>query len=308
MTASTQPTQIDESLVVTSTTQQTQGDNPETYRFVQLGPNLGDMTDVEVNEVVDEVISDINQGAVEMENAEPTSTAKTQENIGSDPLNFSLRIDKTPKLVGELLKEVSNRLRESHPGFVHQRVLRNRKIQTQDRKQFESKAKKIKKTANEETMVAVQEVEEERMAAVPEVEEERMAEVGEEDDGTMRKNVKGSPVIESLDGEQKKKVLEYFSTHPTTDIAWMEFKDDGSPLFDINGELMLQFTMKEAYLESEFLDFYISRNLTWTMTVISINSGFLGLLKTITSTRTMQSDFLSQCATTTHTTHCWSMT
>ncbi|RZC65147.1 hypothetical protein C5167_008840 [Papaver somniferum] len=151
MTSSTQPTQFDESLVVTATTQQTQSDNPETYRLVQLKPNLCDMTDVEVNEVVDAVVSDINQGVensdhgpVEMENAEPTSTAKTQENIGSDPLNFSLGIDKTPKPVGELIKEVSNRLRESQPGFVHQRVLRNRKIQTQDLKLFESKAKKIK--------------------------------------------------------------------------------------------------------------------------------------------------------------------
>lgn len=86
-----------------------------------------------------------------------------------------------------------------------------------------------------------------------------MAEVAEEDDGTMRKNVKGFPVIERLDVEKKKKVLEYFNTHPTTDIPWMEFKDDGIPLFDISRELMLQLTNKEAYLESEFLDFYISR-------------------------------------------------
>ncbi|RZC71514.1 hypothetical protein C5167_034687 [Papaver somniferum] len=43
------------------------------------------------------------------------------------------------------------------------------------------------------------------------------------------------------------------------DIASMEFKDDGSLMFDISGELILQLTSKDAYLDSKFIDFYISR-------------------------------------------------
>lgn len=42
-------------------------------------------------------------------------------------------------------------------------------------------------------------------------------------------------------------------------IASMEFKDDGSLMFDISGELILQLTSKDAYLDSKFIDFYISR-------------------------------------------------
>ncbi|RZC59769.1 hypothetical protein C5167_007077 [Papaver somniferum] len=99
-------------------------------------------------------------------------------------------------------------------------------------------------------MVAVREVKEEIMPAVPEVEEETMTEVAEEDNGTMIKDVKGSLVIERMNGDRKKKVLEYFCTHTKTDIAWMEFNEDGSPLFNITGQLMLQLTKKEAYLES----------------------------------------------------------
>ncbi|KAI3836473.1 hypothetical protein MKW98_008234 [Papaver atlanticum] len=91
-------------------------------------------------------------------------------------------------------------------------------------------------------MDAALEEEEETMAAVPEI-EETLAAVAEEDDGIMRKDVKGSPLIEMLEDK---------------DIALMEFKDNGSPLFDISGELMLQLTKKESYLES-FIDFYISR-------------------------------------------------
>ncbi|XP_026378116.1 uncharacterized protein LOC113272505 [Papaver somniferum] len=106
-------------------------------------------------------------------------------------------------------------------------------------------------------MDEVQEEKVETMAVVPEV-EETMDAVSDEDDRTMRKDVKYSQVIERLDGEQKKKVLEYFNTHPKTDIAWIEFKHDGSLLFNISGELMLQLTKKESYLESEFIDFYIS--------------------------------------------------
>ncbi|XP_026442606.1 uncharacterized protein LOC113342204 [Papaver somniferum] len=97
------------------------------------------------------------------------------------------------------------------------------------------------------------------MDPVPEVEEERMAEVAEEDDGTMRKDVKGSEVIERLEGENKEKVFEYFNTYPKTDITWIERNEDGSHLFDISRELMLHLTKKESYLESEIIDFYISR-------------------------------------------------
>lgn len=125
--------------------------------------------------------------------------ATTQENV------FSLGLEKTPKPAGELLKEAANTIRERQPSLIQQRVLRNRKIPTQDLKQYQRNSKRIKKKANEE-----------EMAAVPEVEEDRMAEVAEEDDGTMRNDVKGSEVIERLEGEKKNKVLEYFNTHPKT--------------------------------------------------------------------------------------------
>ncbi|KAI3904185.1 hypothetical protein MKW98_009193, partial [Papaver atlanticum] len=55
-------TQFDDSIVITSTTQQTQGDNPESYRLVRLGVNQGDMTDIEVSEMLAAVVSNINQG------------------------------------------------------------------------------------------------------------------------------------------------------------------------------------------------------------------------------------------------------
>ncbi|KAI3835608.1 hypothetical protein MKW98_027520, partial [Papaver atlanticum] len=89
MTAPTQPTpetfddsfastQFDDSMVITATTQQTQCDNPETYRLVRIRINQGDMTDV--TEMIDAVVSHINQaegisehGPAEMENPEPTS-------------------------------------------------------------------------------------------------------------------------------------------------------------------------------------------------------------------------------------------
>ncbi|KAI3909383.1 hypothetical protein MKW98_007907, partial [Papaver atlanticum] len=66
-------------MVITATTQQTQSDNPETYRLVLIGANPGDMTDV--TKMIDAVASDINQaegisehGTAEMENPEPTSS------------------------------------------------------------------------------------------------------------------------------------------------------------------------------------------------------------------------------------------
>ncbi|KAI3850865.1 hypothetical protein MKW98_012858, partial [Papaver atlanticum] len=81
MTTSTQPTQFDDSLVITTTTQQTQGDNPRSYMLVRIGPNQGDLTDVEVTEMLDAVVSDINQGEgisehgpAEMENLAPVVT------------------------------------------------------------------------------------------------------------------------------------------------------------------------------------------------------------------------------------------
>ncbi|RZC81044.1 hypothetical protein C5167_043628 [Papaver somniferum] len=238
-------TQFEDSMVITATTPQTQPDNAQTYSLVQLGANPDDMTNVEVSEMIDEIVSNINKtehGPAVTENAEPTSTATTQENV------FSLGLEKTPKPAGELLKEAANTIRERQPSLIQQRVLRNRKIPTQDLKQYQRNSKRIKKKANEE-----------EMAAVPEVEEDRMAEVAEEDDGTMRNDVKGSEVIERLEGEKKNKVLEYFNTHPKTDIAWIECDEDGNQMFDISGELMLQLTKKESYLESEFIDFYISR-------------------------------------------------
>ncbi|XP_026387578.1 uncharacterized protein LOC113282727 [Papaver somniferum] len=86
----------------------------------------------------------------------------------------------------------------------------------------------------------------------------RQVKAGEEDDGTLSRDVKGSRIIEMLDGDKKQKVLEYFCIHDRTDIAWMEFKDDGCLMFDIRGELILQLTSKDAYLDSKFIDFYIS--------------------------------------------------
>ncbi|KAI3930980.1 hypothetical protein MKW98_030219, partial [Papaver atlanticum] len=63
-------------MVITATTQQTQCDNPETYRLVRIGPNQGDMTDV--TEMIDAVVSDaegISEHApAEMENPKPTSS------------------------------------------------------------------------------------------------------------------------------------------------------------------------------------------------------------------------------------------
>ncbi|RZC60382.1 hypothetical protein C5167_022150 [Papaver somniferum] len=179
---STQPTQFDESLVVTATTQE--GDNPEPYRLMQIGPN-DDMTDVEITTILDEVVSNINEseyGAALMENAEPSSTAPNQQNFDND------------------------------------QMMENAESSSTDLKLYERNPKKIKKNTNEETMDAFREEEVETMVAVPEVEEERMVEVAEEDDGTMRKDMKGSEVIERLDGEKKKKVFEYFNTHPKTDF------------------------------------------------------------------------------------------
>ncbi|XP_026430554.1 uncharacterized protein LOC113327592 [Papaver somniferum] len=105
MTAPTQPTpgtfddssastQFEDSMVITATTPQTQPDNAQTYRLVQLGANPDDMTNVEVSEMIDEIVSNINKtehGPAVTENAEPTSTATTQENV------FSLGLEKTPK-------------------------------------------------------------------------------------------------------------------------------------------------------------------------------------------------------------------
>ncbi|XP_026399231.1 uncharacterized protein LOC113295091 [Papaver somniferum] len=263
------PANVGDGLVMTAPTQPTPGtfgDSSASIQFEdsmvisvttpQLGANPDDMPNVEVSEMIDDIVGDINKtehGPAVTENAEPTSTATTQDNF------FSLGIDKTPRPVGELLKEVAKTIRENQPAFMQERVLRNRKIPTQDLKQYQRNSKRVKKTSNEEEMAAVPEVEKERIDAVPEVEEERMAEVAEEDDGTMRKDVKGSEVIEKLEGEKKKIVLEYFNTHPKTDIAWMECDEDGNHMFDISGELMLQLTKKESYLESEFIDFYISR-------------------------------------------------
>ncbi|XP_026441491.1 uncharacterized protein LOC113340553 [Papaver somniferum] len=129
MTAPTQPTpgtfddssastQFEDSMVITATTPQTQPDNAQTYRLVQLGANPDDMTNVEVSEMIDEIVSNINKtehGPAVTENAEPTSTATTQENV------FSLGLEKTPKPAGELLKEAANTIRERQPSFIQQR-------------------------------------------------------------------------------------------------------------------------------------------------------------------------------------------
>ncbi|XP_026378073.1 uncharacterized protein LOC113272459 [Papaver somniferum] len=122
MTAPTQPTpgtfddssastQFEDSMVITATTPQTQPDNAQTYRLVQLGANPDDMTNVEVSEMIDEIVSNINKtehGPAVTENAEPTSTATTQENV------FSLGLEKTPKPAGELLKEAANAIRKGN--------------------------------------------------------------------------------------------------------------------------------------------------------------------------------------------------
>ncbi|XP_026383260.1 uncharacterized protein LOC113278710 [Papaver somniferum] len=121
MTAPTQPTpgtfddssastQFEDSMVITATTPQTQPDNAQTYRLVQLGANPDDMTNVEVSEMIDEIVSNINKtehGPAVTENAEPTSTATTQENV------FSLGLEKTPKPAGELLKEAEYNKRKA---------------------------------------------------------------------------------------------------------------------------------------------------------------------------------------------------
>ncbi|XP_026433311.1 uncharacterized protein LOC113330696 [Papaver somniferum] len=126
MTAPTQPTpgtfddssastQFEDSMVITATTPQTQPDNAQTYRLVQLGANPDDMTNVEVSEMIDEIVSNINKtehGPAVTENAEPTSTATTQENV------FSLGLEKTPKPAGELLKEAANTIRERQPSLT----------------------------------------------------------------------------------------------------------------------------------------------------------------------------------------------
>ncbi|XP_026417448.1 uncharacterized protein LOC113312929 [Papaver somniferum] len=70
-------TQFEDSMVITATTPQTQPDNAQTYSLVQLGANPDDMTNVEVSEMIDEIVSNINKtehGPAVTENAEPTST------------------------------------------------------------------------------------------------------------------------------------------------------------------------------------------------------------------------------------------
>ncbi|XP_026451810.1 uncharacterized protein LOC113352172 [Papaver somniferum] len=140
MTAPTQPTpgtfgdssastQFEDSMVISATTP-------------QLGTNPYDMPNVEVSEMIDEIVSDINKtehGPAVTENAEPTSTATTHDNF------FSLGIDKTPRHVGELLKEAAKTIRENQPAFMQERVLRNRKIPTQDLKQYQRNSKRVRR-------------------------------------------------------------------------------------------------------------------------------------------------------------------